>query len=166
METTTIEPLQHSHWEKVKEIYESGISTGTATFETTAPSWDKWDESHLAFARFVAIVNSEVVAWAALSPVSNRCVYGGVAEVSVYVAENHKGKGIGKLLLENLIAESEQNSIWTLQAGIFTENIGSVKLHENAGFRIIGYRERIGKLNGIWKDNYILEKRSKVVGID
>ena len=137
-----------------------------ATFETTAPSWEKWNDVHLTFARLVAVDNNEVVGWAALSPVSSRCVYGGVAEVSVYVADKHKGKGIGKLLLQKLIKESESNGIWTLQAGIFTDNVASVKLHEKVGFRVIGHREKIGKLNDIWKDNYILERRSKIVGIE
>lgn len=150
----------------MKQIYESGIATGMATFETIVPSWEKWNNEHLVFGRLVAIDNNQVAGWAALSPVSGRCVYGGVAEVSVYVADNHKGKGIGKLLLQNLITESENNGIWTLQAGVFTDNIASVKLHEKVGFRVIGHREKIGKLKGSWKDNYILEKRSKIVGID
>jgi L-amino acid N-acyltransferase YncA len=166
MEVVIIKPMQQEHWEQVKQIYESGIATGIATFETTAPSLEKWDDGHITFARLVAVQNNQVVGWTALSPVSNRCVYGGVAEVSVYVAETHKGKGIGKLLLQNLITESERNGIWTLQAGIFTENIASVKLHKKVGFRVIGHREKIGKLNDIWKDNYILERRSKIVGID
>ena len=166
MEAVIINPMQKEHWENVKQIYESGIATGIATFETTAPSWEKWNDGHLEFARLVAIENNEVAGWAALSPVSSRCVYGGLAEVSVYVADNYKGKGIGKLLLQNLIIESESNGIWTLQAGIFTSNIASVKLHEKAGFRVIGYRERIGKLKDTWKDNFILERRSKIVGID
>ena len=166
MEAVKIKPMQQVHWEKVKIIYESGIATGIATFETTAPSWEKWNNGHLAFARLVAIKNNELVGWAALSQVSNRCVYDGVAEVSVYVGNNHKGRGIGKLLLQNLITESESNGIWTLQAGIFTDNIASVKLHEKVGFRVIGYKERIGKLKNNWKDNYILERRSKIVGID
>lgn len=166
MEAVTIKPMQQEHWEQVKQIYESGIATGIATFETTAPSWEKWNDGHLTFARLVAVDNNEVVGWAALSPVSSRCVYGGVAEVSVYVADKHKGKGIGKLLLQKLIKESESNGIWTLQAGIFTGNAASVKLHEKVGFRVIGHREKIGKLNDIWKDNYILERRSKIVGIE
>jgi phosphinothricin acetyltransferase len=166
MEAVTIKPMQQEHWEQVKQIYESGIATGIATFETTAPSWEKWNDVHLTFARLVAVDNNEVVGWAALSPVSSRCVYGGVAEVSVYVADKHKGKGIGKLLLQKLIKESESNGIWTLQAGIFTDNAASVKLHEKVGFRVIGHREKIGKLNDIWKDNYILERRSKIVGIE
>lgn len=159
--------MQKEHWVEVKQIYESGIVTGVATFETTAPSWEKWDGGHIPLARLVALYNNnEVAGWAALSPVSSRCVYGGVAEVSVYVADNHKGQGIGKLLLKNLIIESELNNIWTLQAGIFTENIASVKLHESVGFRIIGHREKIGKLKNTWKDNYILERRSKIVGVE
>ena len=166
MEAVTINPMLETHWEQVKQIYESGIETGIATFETTAPSWEKWNDGHLAFARLVAIENTEVVGWAALSPVSSRCVYGGVAEVSVYVADKFKGKGVGKLLLQNLITESEANNIWTLQAGIFTDNFASVKLHEKVGFRVIGHREKIGKLKDTWKDNYILERRSKTVGID
>jgi phosphinothricin acetyltransferase len=166
MEVVTIKPMQQKHWEQVKQIYESGIATGIATFETTAPSWEKWNDGHLTFARPVAVENNEVVGWAALSPVSTRCVYGGVAEVSVYVADKRKGKGIGKLLLQNLITESERNGIWTLQAGIFTDNVASLKLHKKVGFRVIGHREKIGKINDIWKDNYILERRSKIVGID
>lgn len=166
MEAVTIKPMLQEHWESVKKIYESGIATGIATFETTAPSWEKWNDGHLKFARLVAIENNEVSGWAALSPVSSRCVYGGVAEVSVYVADSHKGKGIGTLLLQDLITKSESNAIWTLQAGIFTDNVASVKLHEKVGFRIIGYREKIGKLKDNWKDNYILERRSKIVGID
>jgi len=166
METVTIKPMLQEHWDQVKQIYESGIATGIATFETTAPNWEKWNEGHLTFARLVAIESNKVAGWAALSPVSSRCVYGGVAEVSVYVADSHKGKGVGKLLLQNLITESESNGIWTLQAGIFTDNVASIKLHEKIGFRIIGHREKIGKLKNNWKDNYILERRSKIVGVD
>lgn len=166
VETLIINPLLPAHWEQVKRIYESGIATGIATFETAAPTWEKWNDGHLPFGRLVALSREEVVGWTALSPVSGRCVYGGVAEVSVYVAEAHKGQGIGKRLMMSLIQESEQNDIWTLQAGIFTDNIASVKLHESVGFRVIGYREKIGKLKGIWKDNYILERRSKTVGVE
>ena len=165
VEAVIIRPMLQEHWERVKQIYESGIATGIATFETTAPGWEKWNDGHLTFARLVAMYNNEVVGWAALSPVSSRCVYGGVAEVSVYVDESYKGKGIGKMLLKKLVTESESNNIWTLQAGIFTDNIASVKLHESVGFRVIGHREKIGKLKDTWKDNYILERRSKIVGI-
>lgn len=167
IQAVVIKPMQKEHWVEVKQIYESGIATGVATFETTAPSWEKWNDGHIPLSRLVALYNNnEVAGWAALSPVSSRCVYGGVAEVSVYVADNRKGQGVGKMLLKNLIIESEFNSIWTLQAGIFTENIASVKLHESVGFRIIGHREKIGKLKNIWKDNYILERRSKIVGVE
>lgn len=166
MENIQIRNMQTTDWEAVKDIYESGIATGIATFETSAPDWEKWNKVHLIFARLVATTNSSVIGWAALSPVSNRCVYGGVAEVSIYLSDNHRRKGIGIKLLQQLIDESERNGIWTLQAGIFTDNIPSVKLHVKAGFRIIGHREKVGKLKGNWKDNYILERRSKTVGID
>lgn len=160
----TIEPLDKGHWEKVKQIYESGIATGIATFETQAPTWEKWTLAHLKFGRLVAIQDKKVVGWAALSPVSDRCVYGGVAEVSVYVDPLFKGQGIGKRLLRSLIAESEENGIWTLQASIFSENEPSLRLHQGVGFRVIGYRERIGKLWGEWKDNILLERRSSTTG--
>lgn len=165
-QAVTIRNMHSKDWDAVKSIYESGIATGLATFESTAPDWDTWNEGHLPFARLVATIHEEVVGWAALSPVSNRCVYDGVAELSVYVAENHRGKGIAKSLLLEVFDESERNGIWTLQAGIFTENTASVKLHESVGLRIIGYREKIGKLKGKWKDNFILERRSKTVGLD
>ncbi|WP_430820339.1 GNAT family N-acetyltransferase [Carboxylicivirga caseinilyticus] len=153
-------------WQQVKAIYESGIATGVATFEKSSPNWENWDKSHLPFGRFVMTFNNEIVGWTALSPVSNRCIYGGVAEVSVYVSDKYRGRGIGKKLLNDLITDSEKNGIWTLQAGIFTENIASVKLHQSVGFRLIGFREKIGKLDGKWKDNLIFEKRSKIVGQD
>lgn len=166
MEPVHIRPLLPEDWEAVKNIYESGIATGNATFETSAPSWQNWHGNHLAVGRLLADAEGEVAGWAALSSVSGRCVYGGVAEVSVYVSPNHKGKGVGSLLLESLIAESEEKGIWTLQAGIFSENEASVRLHEKAGFRIVGYRERIGQLHGVWKDTLLLERRSKKVGVE
>ena len=165
MEAVKINKMETAHWQAVKDIYEKGIATGHATFETSAPDWGKWDRDHLKFARLVAVVNDIVAGWAALSAVSGRCVYGGVAEVSVYVGESYRGLGIGKKLLEDLITQSEQHGIWTLQAGIFPENSASVQLHEKAGFRIIGKREKIGKLNNVWRDTLLLEKRSKTVGI-
>lgn len=152
-------------WQDVAQIYKEGIATGMATFETSVPSWDVWNASHLATCRFVAIENNGIVGWAALTPVSSRCVYAGVAEVSVYVTESARGKGIGKLLLKNLILASEKEGYWTLQAGIFTENKASVRIHESLGFRVVGKRERIGKLHNVWKDNYLLERRSKKIGI-
>ena len=165
MEAVKIKKMEPTHWPQVKEIYENGIATGHATFETTPPDWEKWDQDHLKFARQVALINNKVMGWAALSAVSGRCVYGGVAEVSLYVSENSRGLGIGKKLMEHLITHSEKNGIWTLQAGIFPENTASVRLHERAGFRIIGKREKIGKLNNHWRDSLFLEKRSTVVGL-
>ena len=153
------------HWEAVEKIYAEGIATGNATFQSTVPSWKEWDESHVANSRLVAIENNTVLGWAALTAVSGRCVYAGVAEVSVYVSANARGKGIGKSLLQALIHESEKNNFWTLQAGIFPENEASIRIHESLGFRIIGKRERIGKMNQIWRDTLLLERRSKVIGI-
>jgi L-amino acid N-acyltransferase YncA len=166
MATITIKNMLPNDWLKVKQIYESGIATGVATFETSAPDWEIWNNGHLLFGRLLAIIEDEIVGWSALSPVSSRCVYGGVAEISVYVTENHRGKGIGKHLLKNLIIDSEQNGIWTLQAGIFTDKVARVKLHESGGFRILGQREKIGKLKYEWKDNFILERRSKIIGVN
>ncbi|MGB0864387.1 MAG: GNAT family N-acetyltransferase [Saprospiraceae bacterium] len=166
MNKIQIRNLTGADWSAVKLIYESGIRTGFSTFETAAPSWQSWDEAHLSYGRLVAIIDNVVVGWASLSPVSSRCVYGGVAEVSVYVSADYKKRGIGQQLLEQLILDSEQHNIWTLQSSMFRENIGSVKLHEKVGFRVIGYREKVGKLNGSWRDNIILERRSEIVGVD
>jgi L-amino acid N-acyltransferase YncA len=162
----TITTMLPQHWEAVKTIYEEGIATGNATFQTAAPGWQEWDDAHLKSCRIIATENNEVLGWAALSPVSGRCVYAGVAEVSVYVAANARGKNIGSLLIKELISQSEQNGIWTLQSGIFPENKASISIHEKNGFRIMGYRERIGKMSNVWRDNLILERRSNTVGID
>ncbi len=142
-----------------------GIKTGIATFETSSPQWDDWNQSHFAFGRIATFENNQMLGWAALIPVSSRCVYGGVAEVSIYVSENSRGKNIGKRLLIALIKESEDNHIWTLQSSIFRQNIASLHLHLKCGFRQIGYKEKIGLLNGIWYDNILLERRSNKVGI-
>lgn len=158
--------MKPSHWKAVKKIYEEGIATGNATFQLSAPNWEEWNNSHLQHSRIVAKEDNNVLGWAALTPVSGRCVYAGVAEVSVYVSDKARGKGVGKQLLQKLIEESEANNIWTLQAGIFPENIPSIKIHEACGFRIFGTRERIGKMNGVWRDNLQLERRSKTVGIN
>jgi phosphinothricin acetyltransferase len=160
-----IQPLLPEHWPAVKAIYEDGLATGNASFQTTTPSWEEWDKSHLAHSRLVALDGQTVVGWAALTPVSGRCVYAGVAEVSVYVANSHRGKGVGKALLEALVTESETNGIWTLQAGIFPENTASIRLHEAVGFRQVGIREKIGKMSDRWRDTVLLEKRSETVGI-
>jgi len=158
-----IRELLASDWEDVKLIYEKGISTGNATFQTSAPPWEEWDSSHLGTCRIVAEENGKLVGWAALTPVSSRCVYAGVAEVSVYVNPEQSGNGIGLALLEELVGLSEAEGIWTLQAGIFPENIGSLRIHEKAGFRTLGTREKIGKQNGVWRDTVLMERRSSTV---
>lgn len=153
-------------WEAVRAIYLDGIATGEATFETTAPSWDQWNSSHLPFARLIAASKTDgsVKGWAALAPVSMRPVYAGVAEVSVYVACDSRGQGLGRQLLTLLVAESEKNGMWMLQASVFPENLASIAIHESCGFRAVGIRERIGRMNGHWRDTLLLERRSKVVG--
>jgi len=155
-----------SDWPAVREIYLEGIASRQATFETEAPTWEAWDASHSPFARMVARNGETVVGWAALSPVSSRKAYAGVAEVSVYVAQSQRGGGLGRRLLEALIGESETNGIWTLQAVMFPENAASVALHRSCGFREVGRRERIGKLVGVWRDTILLERRSRQIGID
>ncbi len=160
-----IKPMQPHHWNDVKRIYEEGIATGNATFEISAPSWEAWDLGHLQNCRLVAIDRDKITGWAALTPVSGRCVYAGVADISVYVAEKYRGKRIGSLLLQQLIGESEKEGLWTLQAGIFPENIPSIALHEKHGFTIIGRRQRIGKMDDIWRDTLLLERRSTIVGL-
>ena len=165
MSRIAVRPLQPSDWEAVERIYLAGIATGNATFETAAPAWEKWDSSHLPNCRLVAVDGNEIVGWAALSPVSARKVYAGVAEVTVYVAESSRNCGVGKLLLEALIKESAAHGTWTLQAGIFPENVASVALHKSHGFREVGIRQRLGKLNGVWRDVVLLERRSLTVGV-
>lgn len=160
-----ISRLLPNHWPAVKTIYEQGIATGHATFQTSAPEWVEWDGAHLKHSRLVALENGQVIGWAALTPVSGRCVYAGVAEVSVYIDAASRGSGIGKALLQTLITESENYGLWTLQAGIFPENIASVRLHEKCGFRQLGIREKIGRHNGVWRDTVLLERRSKTVGL-
>lgn len=155
-----IDQMRATDWEQVREIYVQGIRSEHATFETEAPSWERWDEAHLPFARLVVREGDSVLGWAALSPVSKRQVYRGVAEVTVYVAETARGQGIGRGLLEALIAKSETNGIWTLQASIFPENVASVELHRRCGFREVGSRERIAMLHGIWRDTLLFERRS------
>ena len=162
VEVVSFEP---GYWEEVRQIYLDGIATGHATFETSAPSWEEWDANHLKLGRFVAISaeSGEVVGWAALNRVSARAVYASVAEVSVYVANEARQTGIGKALLSKLVETSEQNGLWTLQASVFPENIASLSLHKSCGFREVGIRERIGCLNGVWRDTILLERRSQLV---
>lgn len=156
--------LLPEHWEDIRTIYLQGIATKQATFQTEAPSWEEWDKGHLLNLRYVAIIDGAVAGWAALSPVSSRCVYAGVTEVSIYIHEAYRGKGVGRALLQKLINESEANNIWTLQSGIFPENTASIALHKKLGFRTIGYREKVGKMDGVWRDTVLMERRSKITG--
>jgi phosphinothricin acetyltransferase len=153
-------PLAPEHWEAVRAIFREGIASGHATFEETCPDWAEWDAQHLAAGRLVALDGGHVVGWAALAPVSERCAYGGVAEVSVYVATDAHRTGVGSALLEEQIAASEREGLWTLQAGVFPENEASLALHLRHGFREVGTRERLGKLRGTWRDVVLLERRS------
>jgi L-amino acid N-acyltransferase YncA len=158
--------MQPSDWEQVRAVYLEGIDTGDATFETDAPPWEQWNAAHLQQPRLVARCGKVILGWAALSLVSSRCVYAGVAEVSIYVRQDSRGQRIGRALLAKLIAESEQEGIWTLQAGVFPENIASLRLHQSLGFRELGRRERVGKMKGVWRDVVLLERRSNVAGMD
>ena len=170
-------PMSADVWPAVREIYREGIATGDATFETELPDWNKWDGGHRKDCRLVAVKppvddaglltslhKLTILGWAALSPVSQRLVYQGVAEVSIYVASAARRRGVGKVLMEALVQESEANGIWTLQAGIFPENVGSIALHKSCGFREVGVRRRIGQLGGRWRDVLLLERRSTKVG--
>jgi L-amino acid N-acyltransferase YncA len=160
----SIEPLTVDHWETVRSIYLQGIATGNATFQQTVPDWQEWDAGHLPACRLIARSEQAIVAWAALSSVSRRPVYRGVAEVSIYVAESARGCGVGAKLMAGLIADSEGEGIWTLQAGIFPENTASIDLHVKAGFRVVGTRSRLGCMNGRWRDVVLLERRSLIAG--
>ena len=153
-------------WPAVREIYADGIATGQATFETEPSSWEHWDATHLPFARLIARAEGKVIGWAALSPVSQRKVYAGVAEVSIYVAANSRGRGVGRALLEHILHDAEQHGIWTLQAVVFPENIATLALHKRCGFREVGRRERISKLNEEWRDTILLECRSRTIGTE
>ena len=164
--TPSIEKLLPGHWPEVRAVYQEGVASGDATFETEAPEWERWDASHLRACRLVALTGGRVAGWAALSPVSTRKVYAGVAEVSVNVRAEFRGRGVGRALLEALVRESESEGIWTLQAGIFPENVASVALHKACGFRKVGRRERVGRLKGRWRDTILLERRSRTVGVD
>jgi phosphinothricin acetyltransferase len=156
----TVDPLELRHWEAVAQIYLEGIATRNATFETTVPNWPDWDRAHLPGLRFVAHRHGDVMGWAALAAVSDRCVYEGVAEDSVYVNQLARHQGVGRRLLDELIIASERAGIWTIQTGIFPENPASLRLHQAVGFRVVGTRERLGKLDGVWRDVVFLERRS------
>jgi phosphinothricin acetyltransferase len=155
--------MVRADWPAVRGIYEEGIATGTATFETEAPDWPAWDRAHRPDCRLVARVDGELVGWAALTPYSPRPVYAGVAEVSVYVAGGARGRGVGRALLEAIVAASEEAGIWTLQAGVMAANEASIRLHTAAGFRVVGLRERLGARQGAWRDVVLLERRSRTV---
>jgi L-amino acid N-acyltransferase YncA len=155
-----IRDLRPADWPEVASIYAEGIETGDATFETEVPDWEAWDAAHSAEHRLVAVEDGRVVGWAALSPVSDRRCYAGVAEHSVYVAAAARGRGVGSTLLRALIESTERGGIWTLQSGIFPENEASVALHTACGFRVVGVRERLGRRDGVWRDVLLLERRS------
>jgi L-amino acid N-acyltransferase YncA len=157
--TTVVRDLRPGDWPQVSAIYADGIRTGDATFETGVPSWDAWDAAHDGI-RLVAELDGEVAGWATLTPVSERHCYRGVAENSIYVAEAARGRGVGRVLLDELLARADDAGIWTIEAGIFPENRASVRLHLVCGFRMVGVRERIGQMNGVWRDVLFLERRS------
>jgi L-amino acid N-acyltransferase YncA len=160
-----VEKMRRENWSDVRNIYQEGIDTGNATFETEVPEWKEWDKSHLRNCRLAAKVQGQVVGWVVLSPVSGRCCYSGVAEVSLYVKVSARGRGIGKALLQEVIRQSEAAGIWTLQGCSFRENAASLALQKACGFREVGYRERVSRLNGVWKDVILTERRSKVAGV-
>ena len=160
----TIAALGPGDWDDVARIYAEGIATRLATFETEVPSWQAWDRAHLPGHRFMAREDGRAAGWAALAPVSSRCVYAGVAEVSVYVAAAARGRGVGTALLSALVASSETGGVWTLEAGILPENEASVRMHGRCGFRVVGRRERLGRMDGEWRDVLLLERRSRVAG--
>ena len=158
-----LQALRPEDWPAVRAIYQAGIDSGDATFETAPPGWPAWDAAHLAGHRLVARLEGRVVGWVALAPVSDRCAYAGVAEDSIYVAPEAQGRGVGRALLEAVVASAERDGIWTVQTGIFPENQASVRLHAACGFRVVGVRERLGRLNGRWRDVLLLERRSPVI---
>jgi phosphinothricin acetyltransferase len=159
-------PLVAEDWSSVRRILAEGIATGAATFETEPPSWGEWDEAHLKQCRLVARHEGEVVGWTALTRYSRRAVYAGVAEISIYVAEARRNRGVGKALLAAAVAATEEAGFWTLLAGVFPENAASRAVHEACGFREVGVRERLGKLRGVWRDVLLFERRSAVRGVD
>lgn len=159
----TIAPLEARHWEAVRAVFQDGIEAGFATFEVSPPDWPGWDAAHRPDCRLVALDGETMLGWAALSPVSARAAYAGVAEVSIYVARGHRGRGVGRLLFDALIAASEAAGIWTLQAVVFPQNAASLVLHERMGFRVVGRRERIARSRGTWQDTLLLERRSSIV---
>jgi L-amino acid N-acyltransferase YncA len=161
-----IDEMKREDWDAVHAIHLEGIATGNATFERDVPNWEAWDSAHRKDCRLVARrKDGEVLGWVALSPASGRCVYAGVASLSVYVTEGARGRGVGKALLSAAIDASEREGIWTLEAGVFPENEASIALHTSCGFRVVGRRERIGQMDGVWRDTLLMERRSSVVGL-
>jgi len=162
-----IDKMKDKDWNEVASIYLEGINTRMATFQRDIPTWEQWNSAHIVSCRLVATVGDKIAGWVALSPTSSRCVYAGVAEVSVYVGNEYRGMGIGRALLDKVIELSEKNGFWTLQSGIIKDNICSIELHRKCGFREIGYREKVGKMpDGTWHDVVLMERRSKTVGCD
>jgi len=162
----TVEPMNEAHWPDVCSIFLEGIATGNATFETLAPTWEQWNRAHLHIARLVARRGNTVAGWTAMSRVSQRSCYAGVAEMSVYVATWARGQGVGDALMKAAIRASESAGIWTVQGVVFPENQASLKLCLSNGFREVGRQERIGKRAGVWRDTILVERRSKAVGLD
>ena len=162
----SIEPMTPDDWGAVCRIYADGIATGNATFETEPPGWSAWDSGHLSECRLVARLDQRVVAWAALAPVSTRACYAGVAEHSIYVDESHRGQGIGKTLLLELVRQAERSGFWTLQSSILPENEASISIHLSSGFRVLGRRKAVARLHGIWRDAVLVERRSRVAGVE
>jgi phosphinothricin acetyltransferase len=164
MTPVRVEPMTADDWPQVRSIYEEGIASGDATFETEAPSWEDWDAAHHPFGRLVARAGDRVLGFAAMSPASRRPCYAGVAEASVYVRASERGRGVGRALLERLVECSEVEGIWTLQGATFPENAASLRLQERCGFRVVGRRERIARRDGVWRDTVLTERRSGSVG--
>ncbi|WP_256365766.1 GNAT family N-acetyltransferase [Virgibacillus sp. Bac332] len=164
IDSIIMEYMKKEDWPEVRDIYIEGIKTGNATFDTEPPTWDEWNSKYLQTCRLVVREHGRVVGWAALLPISSKKAHAGVAELSIYLGAKSRGKGLGRRLMEFLVAESEAAGFWTLQSGVFPENVGSIYLHEKAGFYEVGIRKRIGKLDGVWRDVILLERRSKVIG--
>lgn len=161
-----IRDMVEADWAEVSMIYQQGMDTNLATFQTECPGYEEWNAGHLSFGRLVAVCGQCVVGFAVLSSVSSRPVYSGVCEVSIYIAKDYMGEGVGTQLFNALIRNSEENNVWTLQSGIMSDNVASIRLHEKCGFRIVGIRERIGcDRLGMWRDTVLMERRSKNVGI-
>ncbi|MFC3041713.1 GNAT family N-acetyltransferase [Virgibacillus xinjiangensis] len=161
-----VDQMRKEDWNQVKQIYQDGIETGNATFDTEPPDREEWDRKYLQVCRLVAREGNQVIGWAALLPVASKDAFSGVAELSIYLRTGSSGKGVGTKLMDELVKKSESKGFWTLQAGIFLENHGSIRLHEKFGFKMVGVRSRIGKLNGVWRDVLLMERRSTVVGLD